>query len=147
MNLKTKYLGLELKSPLVVSASPLSDRLDNIKKMEDYGASAVVLYSLFQEQIIAEQKELHHIISSTESVSAEAMSYFPEPHDYIDGTDGYLEHIRKAKQSVSIPIIASLNGSHIGGWTDYAKKIQEAGADCLELNIYILILLSLSNHA
>lgn len=136
MNLKTKYLGMELKSPLVASASPVSESIDNIKKLEDVGAGAIVLYSLFQEQVEAEQKDLHHHLSSTEFVSAEAMSYFPESDEYKVGPDAYLEHIKKAKSAVKIPVIASLNGSTIGGWTDYAKKIQDAGADALELNIY-----------
>ena len=136
MNLKTKYLGMELKSPIIASASPVSENIDNIKKLEDVGAGAVVLYSLFQEQVEAEQKDLHYHLSSTESVSAEATSYFPEPDEYKLGPDAYLEHIKKAKSAVKIPVIASLNGSTLGGWTEYAKKIQDAGADALELNIY-----------
>ncbi|MFC2131061.1 dihydroorotate dehydrogenase-like protein [Bacteroidota bacterium] len=136
MNIKTKYLGMELKSPLVVAASPVSEKIENIKKMEDAGAGAIVLYSLFQEQVAAEQIALHQSISSIEHLSAEAMSYFPEPHDYRVGPDGYLEHIKNAKAIVNIPIIASLNGSTPGGWTEYAKKMQEAGADAIELNLY-----------
>lgn len=136
MNLKTKYLGMELKSPLVVSASPLSEKIENLKKLEDNGAAAVVLHSLFQEQVEAEQKELHHFTSATEFISAEAMSYFPEPNEYRLGPEEYLNHIRKAKESVKIPVIASLNGTSLGGWVDYADVIQQTGADALELNLY-----------
>jgi dihydroorotate dehydrogenase (fumarate) len=136
MNIKTKYLGMELKSPLVVSASPLTEKIENIKKLEEAGAGAIVLHSLFQEQVEAEQKELHHYTSATEFVSAEAMSYFPDPDDFRLGPEEYLNHIRKAKESVKIPVIASLNGTSLGGWVDYADVIQEAGADALELNLY-----------
>jgi len=136
MDIKTKYLGMELKSPLVISASPLSEKIENLRKMEDAGAGAIVLHSLFQEQVEAEQKELNHLISSTEFVSAEAMSYFPEPENYRLGPEEYLEHIRKAKNAINIPVIASLNGSSTGGWVDYAEIMQDAGADALELNLY-----------
>lgn len=138
MNLTTTYMGMSLKSPLVVSASPLSEEIDNIKRMEDAGASAVVLYSLFEEQLVREEFELaHHLQHGTESF-AEALTYFPEPVQFKLGPDGYLEHIRKAKEAVSIPIIASLNGSSLGGWTKFARKMQEAGADALELNVYYI---------
>lgn len=136
VNLDTTYLGMQLKSPLVVSASPLSEDLDNIKKMEDAGASAVVLYSLFEEQIVREQHELHYHLSQGTESFAEAITYAPEPEDFLTGPEVYLEHIRKAKEHVSIPIIASLNGSSLGGWTSFAKQIAAAGADALELNIY-----------
>ncbi len=136
MNLKTKYLGFDLKSPLVASASPVSEKVDNIKKMEDNGAAAAVLHSLFQEQVIAEQKDLDYYLTATQHVSAEAQSFFPEPYGYVFGPDEYLEHIKKAKDAVDIPIIASINGSNIGGWTEYAKNMEEAGADAIELNIY-----------
>ncbi len=136
MDLTTSYLGMNLRSPLVVSASPLSEDIKNIKKMEDAGASAVVLHSLFEEQLALEQKELYYHTESSQHISAEAMSYFPEADEYRLGPDEYLNHIRKAKETVNIPIIASLNGSTNGGWIDYAKKMQEAGADALELNIY-----------
>ncbi len=138
MNLSTKYLGLELKNPIVPSAGPLSQSLDNIKKMEDNGAAAVVLYSLFEEQIEHEQLELDHYTTVHNESFAEALDYFPEPFEYKTGPEEYLEHIRKAKISVDIPIIASLNGKSLGGWIEYAKKIEEAGADALELNIYHL---------
>jgi len=138
MNLTTNYLGLELKNPIVPSAGPLSKELANIKAMEDAGASAVVMYSIFEEQIEHESLELfHHTTSHTESY-AEATSYFPEVFEFKAGPEEYLEHIRKAKEAVNIPIIGSLNGKSLGGWTEYAKKIEQAGADAIELNIYIL---------
>ena len=136
MDLKTKYLGMTLKSPLVASASPLSEEISNIKKLEDAGAGAVVLYSVFEEQIRLEQEEYNfHTTQGTEAF-AESLSYFPEVEDYKLGPELYLEHIQNAKAAVDIPIIASLNGSSLGGWTDYAKEIEGAGADALELNIY-----------
>ncbi|MDZ8051303.1 MAG: dihydroorotate dehydrogenase-like protein [Aulosira sp. ZfuVER01] len=136
MDLTTSYLGMILRSPLVVSASPLSEDIENFRRMEDAGAAAVVMHSLFEEQLRLERYELHHHLThGTESFS-EALTYFPEPMSFRVGPETYLEHIYKAKQKVSIPIIASLNGSSVGGWTNYAKQIQEAGADALELNIY-----------
>ena len=138
MDLSTNYLGLKLRTPLVPSASPLSEEIDTIKKMEDAGASAVVLYSLFEEQLRQDRAELdHHLEHGTDSF-AEALTYFPEPEEFRLGPEEYLEHIAKAKKAVKIPIIASLNGSSAGGWTDYAKAIQQAGADALELNIYYI---------
>jgi dihydroorotate dehydrogenase (fumarate) len=136
MDLQTKYLGMNLKSPLVVSASPLSKSLDNIKKCEDAGAGAIVLYSLFEEQIIHEQHELHHHTTFGTESFAEALSYFPEAEEYNLEPDEYVEHIAKAKESIDIPVIASLNGTTTGGWTNYAKKMEDAGADAVELNIY-----------
>ena len=136
MDLSTQYLGMKLRTPLVPSASPLSDSLDNIKRMEDAGASAVVLSSLFEEQIRREQEALvHHLEHGTESF-AESLSYFPAPGEFRVGPEGYLEKIRKSKAAVGIPVIASLNGASIGGWVSYAKRMEEAGADALELNIY-----------
>src|ERR1700757_2243133 len=136
MNLKTNYLGMMLRTPLVPSASPLSESLDNIKRMEDAGAAAVVMHSLFEEHITFERHEfLHHLTHGTESY-AEALTYFPEMHELAVGPESYLDEIVAAKAAVSIPVIASLNGSTVGGWTDYARQIQEAGADALELNIY-----------
>ncbi len=136
MNLTTTYLGKQLKSPLVASASPLSQDVENIRRMEDAGASAVVLYSLFEEQLRLEQHELHHHTTYHNEAFAEALSYFPEPDEYKAGPQEYLEHIRKAKTATDIPIIASLNGSTIGGWAFFAEQIEAAGADALELNIY-----------
>ena len=138
MDITTTYLGLKLKSPIVCSAGPLSEKISNIREMEDAGASAVVLYSIFEEQIEHEQLELYHHTSDNTESFAEATSYFPEPFDFKLGPEEYLDHIRKAKEAVDIPIIASLNGKSIGGWTDYAKKMEQAGADALELNIYLL---------
>ncbi len=136
MDLSTKYLGLALRTPLVVGASPLSEDIDNVKKMEDAGAAAVVLHSLFEEQLRREQIDLtHHLEQGTESF-AEALSYFPEPNEFHFGPEEYLQHIARAKKAVRIPVIASLNGSTPGVWTRYAREIQKAGADALELNIY-----------
>lgn len=138
MDLRTNYLGMTLRSPLVVSASPLSEKIDNIKKMEDSGAGAFVMYSLFEEQIKLEQLEMHYLTTSGSEGYAESLTYFPEHEEYKLGPEEYLEHIRKAKEAVDIPVIASLNGSTEGGWTEYAKKMEEAGADALELNIYYI---------
>ena len=136
MDLSTTYLGLKLRTPLVPSASPLSEDLDNLKRMEDAGASAVVLHSLFEEQIRYERYELHwHLTHGTESYP-EALTYFPEPSEFHIGPEAYLKHIVRAKAAARIPIIASLNGSTLSGWTSFAKQIQQAGADALELNIY-----------
>ena len=136
MNLHTTYMGIKLRTPLVVSASPLSESLDNIKRMEDAGASAIVLYSLFEEQIRYERYEHHSTtIQGTESYP-EALSYLPEPHELFVGPEPYLRHITQVKQAVSIPVIASLNGCTLSGWTSFAKQIQQAGADALELNLY-----------
>ncbi len=136
MNLSTNYLGLKLRTPLVPSASPLSEDLDNLKRMEDAGAPAVVLYSLFEEQIRYERYELHWSLSQGTESYPESLNYFPEPANLLIGPEGYLKHIQRAKQAVAIPVIASLNGCTPGGWTDFAKQIEQAGADALELNIY-----------
>jgi len=138
MDLTTTYLGLNLRSPLVVSASPLSEDIQNVRKMEDAGASAVVLYSIFEEQFSLEQRELHYHTESAAYSSAEAQTYFPEADDYRTGPEEYLNLIRNAKEAVNIPIIASLNGSTPGGWTKFAKQFQEAGADAIELNVYYI---------
>ena len=137
MNLTTQYLGLTLKSPLVVgAAAPLTEDLANIRALEDAGAAAIVLHSLFEEQIRRERLELHHHMEHGTESFAEALTYFPEPDIFHVGTDAYLDHIRQAKAMVDIPIIASLNGFTIGGWTDYARQMEAAGADAIELNIY-----------
>lgn len=137
MDLTTTYLGLNLKSPLVPSAAaPLTESLDNIKRLEDAGAAAIVLHSIFEEQLEQEQHELHHHLSYGTDSFAEALSYFPEPETFHLGAQTYLEHIQQAKAMTEIPIIASLNGSTVGGWTDFAQQMQEAGADAIELNIY-----------
>lgn len=136
MNLTTTYLGLKLRTPLVVSASPLSESLDNLKRIEDAGASAVVLYSLFEEQIRHELFELHWSTTQGTESYPEALSYFPEPPELLVGPEAYLRHIKRAKDALVMPVIASLNGTTLGGWTRFAKQIEEAGADALELNLY-----------
>jgi len=138
VDLSTTYLGLKLRTPLVASASPMWENLDNIKRAADAGASALVLHSLFEEQITREQHELHHHTTFGTDSFAEALSFFPEPDYFHVGPDGYLNHIRKAKDAVNIPIIASLNGATRGGWTSFAKQMADAGADALELNIYYI---------
>jgi len=136
--LKTKYLGLELDNPIVPSASPLSRAVDSAKRLEDAGAAALVMESLFEEQILHEQHELHwHTTAGTESF-AESISYLPEHGAYVLSGEQYLEHIFKLKEALSIPVIASLNGSSMGGWTRYANLLEQTGADALELNIYFL---------
>jgi dihydroorotate dehydrogenase (fumarate) len=135
-DLSTNYMGLKLRSPLVVSASPLADDLDNLKRIEDAGASGVVLHSLFEEQIRYERYELHHYLTQATESYPEALTYFPEPAEFEVGPEAYLRQIAKAKETVRIPIIASINGSTLGGWTDFAKQMGQAGADALELNIY-----------
>jgi len=135
-NLKTKYLGLELKNPFVASASSLSKNLSNIKRMEDAGIAGVVLYSLFEEEISQESLALDYFLSRETESFAEALTYFPNLDDYGAGPEKYLGLISKAKESVQIPIIASLNGVSNSGWINYAKLIEQAGADALELNLY-----------
>ncbi len=138
MDLSTTYLGLNLKNPLVPSSSPLTRDIANLRAMEDAGASAVVLYSLFEEQVTQESHTLNeHLLQGTESF-AEALSYFPDAAEYQTGPDGYLEHIRRAKESLDIPVIASLNGVSAGWWMRIAQDIAEAGADALELNVYYI---------
>ncbi len=138
IDLTTKYLGMTLKNPLVVSASPLSADLGNIRRMEDAGASAVVLPSLFEEQIHVESNTLDRFLWQGTESFAESLTYIPDMTGYNLGPDGYLEHLRRAKQAVKVPIIGSLNGTSTGGWIGYAKRIEEAGADALELNIYFI---------
>ena len=137
-DLSTTYLGLKLRSPLVVSASPLSRDLDGIRRLEEAGASAVVLYSLFEEQLRQEEVDLnYHLTAGTESF-AESLTYFPQASEFHTGPEGYLKHIRKAKAAVKIPVIASLNGSTLGGWTKFAAEIERAGADAIECNVYYI---------
>ncbi len=137
-DLSTTYLGLTLKSPLVASASPLCEEIDNIRRIEDAGGAAVVLHSLFEEQITFESQQLDRFLSQGTESFAESLSYFPALGGYRLGPDEYLEHIRRAKAAVRIPIIGSLNGVSSGGWIRYARMIQEAGADALELNVYYI---------
>lgn len=138
IDLSTTYLGMKLKNPLVASASPLSKKLDKVKKLEDAGVSAVVMYSLFEEQITHESNALDYFLNRGSESYAEAITYFPEMESYNIGPDSYLDLVNKLKYSVDIPIIGSLNGVSTGGWIDYAKKIEQAGADALELNIYFI---------
>ena len=138
IDLSTNYMGLHLENPVVVSPSPLCHELDNIRRMEDAGAGAIVLHSLFEEQIEIETRALDEALNSEAGGYAESQSFFPELPTYHIGPEAYLEHIRKAKAAVRTPIIASLNGTTLGGWTRYAKHMEEAGADALELNIYLL---------
>ena len=138
MDITTTYLGLPLKNPVVASASPLSRTLDGMKRLEDAGVSAIVMYSLFEEQIVHEAGEVDHYLHYGTESFAEALSYFPQAEDYNLGPDQYIEHVRKAKEALSIPVIGSLNGISTGGWISYAKKIAEAGADALELNVYYI---------
>jgi dihydroorotate dehydrogenase (fumarate) len=138
MNLTTNYLGMLLKNPIVASSSPLSHNVDSICRLEDAGAAAVVMYSLFEEQIGFDSYYIdHHLTQGTDSY-AESISYFPDMQSYNVGPDEYLNLIRRAKEAARIPIIGSLNGASVGGWTDYAALIEEAGADALELNVYYL---------
>jgi dihydroorotate dehydrogenase (fumarate) len=135
-DLSTTYLGLALASPLVASSSPLCEDVANLRRMEDAGAAAVVLPSLFEEQIALESQHLDRYLSHGTESFAESLTYLPDPPRYTLGPDGYLEHVRRAKAAVAIPVIASLNGVSVGGWLRYARKIQDAGADALELNVY-----------
>lgn len=137
-DLSTTYLGLKLKNPLVASASPLSKNLEKAKQLEEAGISAIVMYSLFEEQIIHESLELDHYLTRSSDTGAEAQSYFPDSGTYSLGPDKYLEMVASLKKNLSIPVIGSLNGVSRGGWTRYARRIQDAGADALELNLYYM---------
>jgi len=136
MSLSTNYLGLVLKNPIVASSSPLSHTVESIQRLEDAGASAVVMYSLFEEQITFNSYYVDHYLRNNTNSYAEASNYFPEMDEYNVWPDEYLNLIRRAKDTVDIPIIGSLNGVSIGGWTNYAALIEDAGADALELNVY-----------
>ena len=138
VDLSTRYLGLTLKNPLVVSACPLTGDLDKLRRLEECGAAAAVLPSLFEEQIEHEQLEIHSLYESQSDAFAESLSYFPEMEDYNTGPHEYLDLIRAAKQCVRIPIIASLNGSSPGRLDSLLREMQAAGADAIELNIYFV---------
>lgn len=138
MDLSTTYLGLTLKNPIVASASPLSRTIDSMKRLEDAGASAIVMYSLFEEQITHEISEIEHYLSYGTEGYAESLTYFPSVMEYNLEPDQYVELVRQAKRSLDIPVIGSLNGVSVGGWMRYARKIEEAGADALELNVYYI---------
>lgn len=137
-DLSTIYLGLKLKNPVVVSASPLQKDLGNIRQMEDCGASAIVMHSLFEEQIDLESRDLNRYIEQGTESYAESLSYLPDMGTYNLGPEGYIEHLSRVKNSVGIPVIGSLNGASRGGWTRYARMMEEAGADAIELNTYYL---------
>jgi dihydroorotate dehydrogenase (fumarate) len=136
VDLRTRYLGLELRSPLVASASPLTGELDGLRRLEDAGVAAAVLPSLFEEQLTHDQVELDRLLETTSEHVGEAQSYFPELEDYNTGPFTYLQRIEQAKRTVAIPVIASLNGVTPGGWVRHAERMQDAGADALELNLY-----------
>jgi dihydroorotate dehydrogenase (fumarate) len=138
MSLSTKYLGLSLKNPIVASSSPLSHNVDSIRRLEDAGASAVVMYSLFEEQINVDSFNLDYYLSNGVNSYAESLSYFPEMENYNVSPDEYMDLIRRAKAAVDIPIIGSLNGVSTGGWIEYAGLMEQAGADALELNVYYI---------
>jgi dihydroorotate dehydrogenase (fumarate) len=138
VDLTTTYLGLKLKNPLVASPSPLSEKVNNVKRMEEAGVAAVVMYSLFEEQIIHESLELDYFLNRGTESFAEALTYFPDVGKYSLAPEKYIETLEKTKQAVNIPVLGSLNGVSSGGWIEYARKIQDAGADGLELNLYYL---------
>jgi dihydroorotate dehydrogenase (fumarate) len=137
-DLSTTYLGLRLNNPLVVSASPLSKKVDTVRQLEEAGVAAVVMYSLFEEQIIHESLELDHFLTRGTDSFAEALSYLPDIGTYALTPEKYLNHVAALKKAVKIPVIGSLNGVSKGGWVEYARRIQDAGADALELNLYFI---------
>ncbi len=139
MNLATNYLGLELVHPLMVGASPLSDDLDQVRRLEDAGSSAIVMHSLFEEQIELEQVASMHVFDTAMDAHPEATSYLPSPDTFVLGPDEYVEQVRRVRECVAVPVIASLNGTHAGRWLDYAVAIEEAGASALELNNYQIV--------
>jgi dihydroorotate dehydrogenase (fumarate) len=138
MNLATTYLGFELPHPLVPGASPLADDLDTVRRLEDAGAPMLVMHSLFEEQLTREGVNVTRSIETPKESYAEALSYFPEPDDFTLGPDDYLEQVRRVKAAVAVPVVGSLNGTTRGGWLRYARLIEQAGADALELNLYEL---------
>jgi dihydroorotate dehydrogenase (fumarate) len=138
LDLTVTYLNLQLRTPLVASASPLSHELDGVRRLEDAGASAVVLYSVFEEQLCQERAELERHLSAGSQSFAESLTYFPKANEFYTGPEEYLRHIQRAKGAVAIPVIASLNASTLGAWTNYARRIEDAGADAIECNIYFI---------
>ena len=138
VDLRTRYLGLDLRNPLVVSACPLTSKIDMLCRLEEAGAAAAVMPSLFEEQIVHDEMAVYEYYEDPANSFREALSYFPEIENYTVGADSYLKTIETAKRTVTIPIIGSLNGTSKGGWIRYARMIQEAGADALELNIYLV---------
>ena len=138
MKLATTYLGLKLRNPVIVGASPFCDNLNMVCRLEEAGAAAIVMHSLFEEQINLEQRALHHHTESIAESSPEATSYFPQYDEFQLSPDHYVRQLGLLKAAVTIPVIASLNGTHLGGWTTYAKLLEDAGADAIELNLYQL---------
>jgi dihydroorotate dehydrogenase (fumarate) len=138
VDLRTNYLGLELKNPIVASSSPLSEKVEKVQALEEAGVAAVVMYSLFEEQIIHDSLELDHYLNRDANSYAEALTYFPEVGRYTLGPEVYIKQVKKLKTALNIPVIGSLNGVSTGGWIEYAQKIEAAGADALELNLYYL---------
>lgn len=138
MDLTTDYLGFKLPHPFMPGASVMSEELDTIKKLEDAGAAAIVLHSLFEEQIVGEELATVRAMDAATNQFAESLTYLPDPDEFTLGPDEYLEHVRRVKEAVGVPVIGSLNGTSLGGWLGYAKQIEEAGADALELNVYML---------
>ena len=137
-DLRTRYLGLSLRTPLVASSSPLTGNLDDLRRLEDAGIAAVVLPSLFEEQITGESLAVHELLEAGAETFGEATSYFPELDDYNTGPDHYFELVARAKQHLAVPVVASLNGSTPGGWVEYARDLEQAGADAIELNLYMV---------
>lgn len=137
-DLTTRYLGLSLRNPLVASASPLSDTVESARRLSDAGVGAIVMSSLFEEQITHESLELDHYLLTTMHGHAESLTYFPDFEQYAVGPQSYLEHVRRLRDAIPVPVIGSLNGVSTGGWVEYARKIEDAGADALELNLYFL---------
>jgi dihydroorotate dehydrogenase (fumarate) len=138
MDLSTTYLGLKLLHPLIPGASPLADELDSVKELEDAGAAMIVLRSLFEEQLVHDQLAAHSGIDAHENAFAEALSYFPSADQFRFGPDSYLEHLSRVKRTVGIPVVASLNGTTLGGWVEYARLLEGAGADAIELNLFFV---------
>jgi len=138
IDLRTRYLGLELRNPIVPSASPIGQRIETVRAIQDAGAAAIVLPSLFEEQIEHEEIQLHGAVEAFSEGFAEALTYLPDIGDYNTGIDPYLRHVEDVKRDLEIPVIASLNGIGLGNWVSYAKRMQEAGADAIELNVYFI---------
>ena len=139
MDLSTRYLGLDLAHPFMPGASPMAGNMDMVRRLEDAGAAAIVMYSLFEEQIMGEQLATHELMEGPAESFAEALSYLPEPPGFMLGPEDYLEQLRRLKEAVQVPVIASLNGSTLGGWVRYARLMEQAGADAIELNVYRLV--------
>nr|MBP7622124.1 hypothetical protein [Gemmatimonadales bacterium] len=138
MDLTTNYLGLHLPHPVMPGASPLADSLDTVRRLEDAGAAAIVLHSLFEEQITREQLGMVHHMEVHDESFAEAVSYFPKPDEFVFGSEEYCRQIARIKEAVAVPVVASLNGITSEGWLSYAARLQQAGADALELNVYFV---------